>query len=112
MGFLHAPDYGFEYSDEEPEEEDVDIENQYYNSKGWCHRQGTSYAAIADYIAVWTVPASTAMHRSEVLCTAEPVWQLLIGFHCCTGMLEGDDLREALEGFQQVVEMEQDKGEW
>eukprot|EP00951_Prasinocladus_malaysianus_P014397 scaffold109553_cov45-Prasinocladus_malaysianus.AAC.2 len=28
------PDYGFEYSDDEPEEEDVDIENQYYNSKG------------------------------------------------------------------------------
>ena len=34
-------DYGFEYSDEEAEEEDVDIENQYYNSKGTvllpCH---------------------------------------------------------------------------
>lgn len=29
-----AADYGFEYSDEEIEEEDVDIENQYYNSKG------------------------------------------------------------------------------
>ncbi|PPS11181.1 hypothetical protein GOBAR_AA09474 [Gossypium barbadense] len=28
-------DYGFEYSDEEPEEQDVDIENQYYNSKGF-----------------------------------------------------------------------------
>jgi COP9 signalosome complex subunit 2 len=27
-------DYGFEYSDEENEEEDVDIENQYYNAKG------------------------------------------------------------------------------
>lgn len=27
-------DYGFEYSDEEYGEEDVDIENQYYNSKG------------------------------------------------------------------------------
>mmetsp|Transcript_5110 Transcript_5110/g.9638 ORF Transcript_5110/g.9638 Transcript_5110/m.9638 type:complete len:437 (-) Transcript_5110:163-1473(-) len=27
-------DYGFEYSDEEPEEEDVDVENQYYNAKG------------------------------------------------------------------------------
>ncbi|KAK4525045.1 hypothetical protein GAYE_SCF07G2950 [Galdieria yellowstonensis] len=26
-------DYGFEYSEEESEEEDVDIENQYYNSK-------------------------------------------------------------------------------
>lgn len=36
-------DYGFEYSDEEQEEQDVDIENQYYNSKGifdkyyYCH---------------------------------------------------------------------------
>ncbi|XP_010922119.1 COP9 signalosome complex subunit 2-like [Elaeis guineensis] len=27
-------DYGFEYSDDETEEQDVDIENQYYNSKG------------------------------------------------------------------------------
>jgi COP9 signalosome complex subunit 2 len=27
-------DYGFEYSDDEYAEEDVDIENQYYNSKG------------------------------------------------------------------------------
>jgi len=32
IGFV--ADYGFEYSDEEVEEEDVDIENQYYNSKG------------------------------------------------------------------------------
>ena len=31
---LKLADYGFEYSDEEVEEEDVDIENQYYNSKG------------------------------------------------------------------------------
>lgn len=32
-------DYGFEYSDEDYAEEDVDIENQYYNSKGTkiCH---------------------------------------------------------------------------
>lgn len=27
-------DYGFEYSEEEQDEEDVDIENQYYNAKG------------------------------------------------------------------------------
>ncbi|XP_020224869.1 COP9 signalosome complex subunit 2 [Cajanus cajan] len=27
-------DYGFDYSDEEQEEQDIDIENQYYNSKG------------------------------------------------------------------------------
>jgi hypothetical protein len=30
---MHA-DYGFEYSEEEQDEEDVDIENQYYNAKG------------------------------------------------------------------------------
>jgi hypothetical protein len=27
-------------------------------------------------------------------------------------MLEGDDPREALDGFKQVVAMEQEKGEW
>ena len=29
-------DYGFTYSDEEETEQDVDIENEYYNSKGAC----------------------------------------------------------------------------
>eukprot|EP00192_Tetraselmis_astigmatica_P011807 CAMPEP_0117662668 /NCGR_PEP_ID=MMETSP0804-20121206/8172_1 /TAXON_ID=1074897 /ORGANISM="Tetraselmis astigmatica, Strain CCMP880" /LENGTH=420 /DNA_ID=CAMNT_0005469575 /DNA_START=76 /DNA_END=1335 /DNA_ORIENTATION=- len=54
-------DYGFEYSDDEPEDDDVDIENQYYNSKG---------------------------------------------------MLESNDPRDALDGFAQVLEMEQEQGEW
>ncbi len=54
-------DYGFEYSDEEYGEEDVDIENQYYNSKG---------------------------------------------------QLESEEYQEALQGFQQVVKMEGEKGEW
>ena len=27
-------DYGFEYSDDDQEEEDVNIENRYYNAKG------------------------------------------------------------------------------
>ena len=27
-------DYGFEYSDDDAQDENVDIENQYYNSKG------------------------------------------------------------------------------
>mmetsp|Transcript_18568 Transcript_18568/g.52177 ORF Transcript_18568/g.52177 Transcript_18568/m.52177 type:complete len:439 (-) Transcript_18568:247-1563(-) len=54
-------DYGFEYSEEEQAEEDVDIENQYYNSKG---------------------------------------------------MLENDDPRESIEGFNQVLSMEEKKGEW
>eukprot|EP00884_Botryococcus_braunii_P000218 jgi/Botrbrau1/10197/Bobra.116_1s0013.1 len=54
-------DYGFEYSEDDVEEEDVDIENQYYNSKG---------------------------------------------------LIESMDPTEALKGFQEVVRMEQDKGEW
>jgi len=54
-------DYGFEYSDEDEEDADVDIENQYYNSKG---------------------------------------------------ALENDDSAEALAGFQLVVAMESEKGEW
>lgn len=29
-----------------------------------------------------------------------------------TGMLEGDDLSEAADGFKAVVKMEQEKGEW
>ncbi len=33
-------DYGFEYSEEEQEGEDVDIENQYYNSKGEAPEAG------------------------------------------------------------------------
>lgn len=34
MAYCMCVDYGFEYSDEEVVEDDVDIENQYYNSKG------------------------------------------------------------------------------
>ena len=39
-------DYGFEYSDEEPEEQDVDIENQYYNSKGQSPNTFLSFRRI------------------------------------------------------------------
>ena len=53
-------DYGFEYSDDDQEEEDVNIENQYYNSKG---------------------------------------------------LLESD-VDAALAGFEEVVSMEEEKGEW
>jgi hypothetical protein len=34
QGDSDMDDYGFEYSDDDYIEEDVDIENQYYNSKG------------------------------------------------------------------------------
>jgi len=48
-------DYGFEYSDDEPEEQDVDIENQYYNSKGTWN----AVFKICNYIlffVIWCFP--------------------------------------------------------
>jgi len=53
-------DYGFEYSDDDQEEEDVNIENRYYNAKGDL----------------------------------------------------AEDVDAALAGFQEVVSMEDEKGEW
>lgn len=52
--FLDADmeDYGFEYSEEEAEEQDVDIENQYYNSKGTPSFTISLLAGCAQYILV------------------------------------------------------------
>lgn len=80
-------DYGFEYSDEEQEEQDVDIENQYYNSKG-----GPGFVCPRDPLAAVGIKAPDT---APIL-----------------GMLENDDPREAIEGFNQVVSMEDGKGEW
>lgn len=57
---MSEDDYDFEYSDDDQEEEDVNIENQYYNSKG----------------------------------------------------LLDSDVEAALQGFRDVVTMEEEKGEW
>ncbi len=81
-------DYGFEYSDEEAEEEDVDIENQYYNSKG---------AAALPHLG--TSPS----------CTSGTLWTMCA---FCAALLEGDNAKEALVGFGQVLKMETEQGEW
>ena len=44
---LVQADYGFEYSDEDNQEEDVDIENQYYNSKGGSLTLAIIWPALA-----------------------------------------------------------------
>lgn len=59
-------DYGFEYSEEEPEEQDVDIENQYYNSKGKhsffiCSRK-FPFEHIADHCVVVTSLCPVDLH--------------------------------------------------
>lgn len=53
-------DYGFEYSDEEPEEEDVDIENQYYNSKGEISCCWSTEAAAAALTGIMAPTATVA----------------------------------------------------
>lgn len=49
----------------------------------------------------WSRPSSKSQANMRVCCTV-----------CNAGMLEGDDPQEALDGFRQVVTMEQEKGEW
>jgi hypothetical protein len=126
-------DYGFEYSDEEPEEEDVDIENQYYNSKGGRSESAAAWAAPAPAPAPCTTqhqespmlyllfldPLAAGYSLTCINCKAvgehglrRSAHDKLKDLHLAAGMLEGDDPREALDGFRQVVAMEQDKGEW
>ncbi|KAI3775475.1 hypothetical protein L1987_50052 [Smallanthus sonchifolius] len=49
-------DYVFEYSEEEPEEQDVDIENQYCNSKG------AGGLSVSNLSILWDRDRSTDPH--------------------------------------------------
>ena len=96
-----AADYGFEYSDEEVQEDDIDIENQYYNSKG-RHCDVSAVSLLEPRGGKVDMPAWPA------LCATATIHQL-----CSAGLLEGsDDPQEALKGFQEVVKMEEGQGEW
>lgn len=56
----HGPDYGFEYSDEEEQDEqDVDIENQYYNSKGEPQHPAPSTPHPHPVLAGWDAAAQS-----------------------------------------------------
>ena len=62
-------DYGFEYSDEEQEEQDVDIENQYYNSKGklvW-HCLGMRCSWVGPPAGLFTLLLLIALSQGVVL---------------------------------------------
>eukprot|EP00850_Spirogloea_muscicola_P012777 SM000084S23113 [mRNA] locus=s84:225342:228677:+ [translate_table: standard] len=84
-------DYGFEYSDEEQEEQDVDIENQYYNSKGL------------------PPPFSRSLVLPpQLLCSDQ---RLMSDSLRGAGLVENDP-DGALAGFADVVRMEGEKGEW
>jgi hypothetical protein len=78
----------------------VDIENQYYNAKG---DQKKPYAKITplcvlNFIRNWTLFVSNIIvHHYTYL---------------NVGMKDSDDPRESIEGFNQVVSMEGEKGEW
>jgi hypothetical protein len=85
MPCLRAGSYGFEYSDESMSEGAVDIENQYYNSKGAFHSPSMSIRQLPS--------TSKSPHKAA-------------------GNVESNSLEEALNGFQEVLKMEGEKGEW
>ena len=94
---LSCADYGFEYSDEDVQEEDVDIENQYYNSKGELKN-----------IAMVDGPRRTASsHLMPFACHKD----MFDALHEHAGLLEGEP-QEALKGFKEVISMEGERGEW
>uniref|UniRef100_A0A0E0FK46 COP9 signalosome complex subunit 2 n=1 Tax=Oryza nivara TaxID=4536 RepID=A0A0E0FK46_ORYNI len=105
-------DYGFEYSDDEPEEQDVDIENQYYNSKGYasCPWRASGWGQLA---------VSRDCVREGALTSVHGLWWSRYrekkvkrrNNRRREGMVETDP-EGALAGFDQVVRMEPEKAEW
>ena len=127
---LASADYGFEYSDDEPEEEDVDIENQYYNAKGAQLASQSAPSAprrASPAPQVWRFCART-QHSARARVSSRALRCLLCGcaarcagrgslvppcLTCCSaGLLESDDPKDALDAFASVIQMEKEKGEW
>jgi hypothetical protein len=97
-------DYDFEYSDEEEEEEDVDIENAYYTSK--------SKSLLP------CVFCSLVLVQFEFLCcccfvffVVVVVYSFFLNCAFLSGLAETNPV-EALEGFEKVLKMETEPGEW
>ena len=63
-------DYGFEYSEDDEEEEDVNIENQYYNSKGL--RDTDEDAAVAGFKEVATMESDKGARSHDRAAAAGP----------------------------------------
>lgn len=83
----------------------MDIENQYYNAKGEhsgavLHRTGSSCSCGRAAEGASKPGHSVAVPVIACLC-----------MHVA-GMKDVEDPREAIDGFNQVVDMEGEKGEW
>lgn len=121
-------DYGFEYSDEEPEEQDVDIENQYYNSKGifrFDFRDILQWVLILSFLTNMGSQLLLLGFNSIFIFILEQLGFNRISFLFATlddffffltskknsGLVETDP-EGALSGFDEVVRMEPEKAEW
>ncbi|CAI7848415.1 unnamed protein product [Closterium sp. NIES-54] len=78
-------DYGFEYSDDEPEEQDVDIENQYYNSKGLVERD--TEAALAGFAEVVQMEGEKGEWYALAIKSAIPHPRIMGIIHECGGKM-------------------------
>ena len=92
----------------------MDIENQYYNSKGaptrgsaLCLQAGSLWCVCIERWKMFSPPCSLAL-ASQTSARASTKYEA----YGMQGMLEGSDPKEALRGFLEVVRMEPEKGEW
>lgn len=94
---LDDDDYGFMYLDEDEfNEDEVDIENVYYNVKG--------------------VLCDDLMDECVFFCECECVNGVMKWFDWCemmfVGLFESGVNEVVMKGFEEVIVMEYEKGEW
>lgn len=75
-------------------------------------RSALRHEAQPDAASALALPITTASNGPARPLHSNPPSATPMANTTQKGMLEGDDPRDALEGFNQVLEMEKDKGEW
>ncbi|MCD9640827.1 COP9/signalosome complex subunit Csn2 [Datura stramonium] len=112
-------DYGFEYSDEEPEEQDVDIENQYYNSK--VKEQNSAICYETSNHGNSALLSFTCKPNGQSVAIGCMRWLEFKAFSVLLGVKTGDTeekvwlkqiQRQHLRVLVEVVRMEPEKAEW
>jgi len=120
-------DYGFEYESDEGPEPDVDMENQYYNSKG-------SFSSSPNLLLLHSPLFFVFFWRRLLMqFIIAMAWCLLAWRSLCSFVLEGrdclnflffpfsglvssalkeEDPKDAIQGFEKVLTLETEKGEW
>ena len=123
-------DYGFEYESDEGPEPDVDMENQYYNSKGsfssspnllllhsplffvffWRRLLMQFIIAMAWCLLAWRSLSSFVLEGEIVFKLSVLFYFAFLGL--VSSALKEEDPKDAIQGFEKVLTLETEKGEW